>query len=43
MYSTAQLEQVEIWMAIVAKEKSTPGTSETVYAALEHAARTLNG
>lgn len=41
-YSTAQLDQLEIWMAIVSKEKSTAGTSETVYAALEIAARTLN-
>lgn len=43
LYSPAQHEQVELWLQIVAKEKGTDGTSETFYAALEVAARTLNG
>lgn len=43
IYSAAHLEQAEVWMGIVAKEKGTAGPSETVYAALELAARTVNG
>lgn len=42
IFSPEQLEQVETWMRIVAKEKGTAGSSETVYAALDVAARTLN-
>lgn len=43
LYSPAQRDQLAAWLDIVAKEKGTDGVSETVYAAVEHAARTLNG
>lgn len=43
LYSAEQLDQVDLWAQIVAKERGTGGISETVYAALEVAARTLNG
>lgn len=43
LFSEAQHAQVEMWLGIVAKEKGTDGISETFYAALEVAARTLNG
>jgi ParB-like chromosome segregation protein Spo0J len=42
MFSKAQRDQVEVWLDIVAKEKSTHGVSETVYSALELAAHSLN-
>lgn len=43
LLSTDQGIQFEQWTKIVAKEKGTNGLSETVYAAMEIAARTLNG
>lgn len=43
LFSAPQLEQVDVWASIVAKEKGTNGISETIYAALETAAHTLNG
>lgn len=43
LYSADQRDQVEAWLTVVAKEKGTAGPSETVYAALDVAARTLHG
>lgn len=42
LFSPDQRDQIELWIGIVAKEKGTQGPSETVYAALEIAARTLH-
>lgn len=42
LYSDTQLNQAELWLGIIAKEKGTKGTSETVFAGLEIAARYLN-
>lgn len=43
LYGEDHFREVENFMGIIAKEKGTSGTSETVYVALEHLARTLNG
>lgn len=42
LYGEERFKEVENFLGIIAKEKGTQGTSETVYAALEHAARAMN-
>lgn len=42
MYPKGQVKQLNAWLAIVEKECGTNGISETVYAAVELAARELN-
>jgi hypothetical protein len=42
LFSESHHKQVEQWLGIVAKEKRTDGPSETVYAALKIAAKTVN-
>jgi ParB-like chromosome segregation protein Spo0J len=43
VYSEADFAQAEIWLGIVARERGTSGTSESVLAALMLAAQQLNG
>jgi ParB-like chromosome segregation protein Spo0J len=42
VYDNAQYERLNGWLAVVAKEQRVAGASETVYAAVEFAARMLN-
>lgn len=41
-YDAEQYAQIEAYLTIVSKEKGTTGPAETIYAALETAARTLH-
>lgn len=42
-FNEAQFAQAEVWLGVIAKEKGTAGTSETVFEGLRVAAQHLNG